>query len=87
MSNLIDNIRRYALEAGDLQDQGMEVDGLDAKTRARLDQTIKELQDRLRTRQLELEKVGIDSWFLLTRISHLHLSEVFGYRSFYALQA
>lgn len=39
----------------------MENDASDAKTEARLDQTIKELQERLRARKLELEKVGVCS--------------------------
>lgn len=58
MSNPIDNIRTYSLEARGSPAQDMEIDGSDAKTEARLEQTIKELQERLRARRLELEKVG-----------------------------
>lgn len=59
MSNPIDKIRNYAVEARGWRDQEMETDASDARTEARLDQTIKELQERLRARKLELEKVGI----------------------------
>lgn len=59
MSDPIDNIRKYAVEARGLRDQEMEADVSDARTEARLDQTIKELQERLRARQLELEKVRL----------------------------
>lgn len=59
MSNPVDSIRTYALEAGRWWHQEMETDASDASTEARLDQTIKELQERLRARKLELEKVGI----------------------------
>ena len=55
----MDNIRKYATEARSLHDQEMEVDVSDARTEARLDQTIKEFQERLRARQLELEKVRV----------------------------
>lgn len=61
----MDNIRKYAAEARGLQDQEMEIDVSDARTGARLDQTIKELQERLRARQLELEKVRV-----CTRVEH-----------------
>lgn len=61
MSSPIANIRNYALEARRSRDQEMENDASDAKTEARLDQTIKELQERLRARKLELEKVGVCS--------------------------
>lgn len=56
------NIRNYAVEARGSRGQEMEVDGLDAKTEARLDQTVKELEERLRARKLELDKVGIYSF-------------------------
>jgi hypothetical protein len=59
MSDPIDNIRKYAMEARGLRDQEMEADVLDARTEARLDKTIKELQERLRARQVELEKVRL----------------------------
>lgn len=66
MSNPIDNIRNYALEARRSRDQEMEIDASDAETEARLDQTIKELQERLRARKLELEKVSVYSSLLST---------------------
>ncbi|QDS71497.1 hypothetical protein FKW77_004606 [Venturia effusa] len=56
MTNVIDNIKNYALEANGSRNQGMELDASDAQTDARLDRTIKELQERLRARKLELEK-------------------------------
>lgn len=72
MSNPIDNIRSYVLEARSSRDQDMEIDVSDAKTEARLDQTIKELQDRLRARKLELEKVSIvSSLIVYYRVSYL----------------
>ncbi|KAE9976779.1 hypothetical protein BLS_001847 [Venturia inaequalis] len=61
MSNPIDNIRTYSLEARGSPAQDMEIDGSDAKTEARLEQTIKELQERLRARRLELEKLRSSS--------------------------
>jgi hypothetical protein len=61
MNRAIDNIRNYAAEVRGLQDHEMEVDVSDAGTEARLDQTIKELQWRLRARKLELAKVRVYS--------------------------
>ncbi|TLD19550.1 hypothetical protein E2P81_ATG07167 [Venturia nashicola] len=61
MSNPIDSIRRYVLEAKASRDQEMDVEASDAKTEARLDRTIKELQERLRARKLDLEKLRSSS--------------------------
>jgi hypothetical protein len=61
MNNAMENIQKYAVEARGLHDQEMDVDTSDARTEARLDQTIKELQERLRARKLELEKVRVNT--------------------------
>lgn len=54
----IEKIRQYANESKRLQEQEMDVDPPDeAALEARLDYTLRELQDRLRNQQEQLEKV------------------------------
>lgn len=51
------NIRKYAAEARELQDDPMDFDA--SRTEARLEQTVRELQARVQEQQAALEKVRV----------------------------
>jgi hypothetical protein len=55
----LEKIRQYASECRHLREQEMDVDVSDEPAlEARLDQTVRELQERLKKQQSQLEKVG-----------------------------
>jgi hypothetical protein len=51
----LSNIKEYAREARELQDDAMDFDA--SNVEARLEQTVKELQSRVQEQQAALEKV------------------------------
>jgi hypothetical protein len=54
-NNAIANIREYAKDARELQDNAMDFDA--SNIEARLEQTVKDLQARVQEQQAALEKV------------------------------